>query len=84
MTITYLAWHKITSRMFTRHYDVNDATKRAKLTLWKHVTWVYCKHYIFQLQTKNIPSKYAESKFDAKQLGKKLCLRPEGWRIGIN
>ena len=29
--------------------------------------------------TKNLPSKYAESiKFDAKRLGKKLCLRPEG------
>ena len=35
--------------------------------------------------TKNIPSKYAESiKFDAKRLGKKLCLRPEDWRTGIN
>ena len=38
LTITYPAWHKITPRMFTRHYDVNDVTKRAKLTLWKHVT----------------------------------------------
>ena len=29
MTIIYPARHKITSRMFTRHYDVNDVTKRA-------------------------------------------------------
>ena len=35
--------------------------------------------------TKILPSKYAVSiKFDAKRLGEKLCLRPEGWRIGIN
>ena len=26
MTKTYPAWNKIMSRMFTRHYDVNDVT----------------------------------------------------------
>ena len=33
MTTTYPACYKITSRMFTRHYDINDVSKRAKLTL---------------------------------------------------
>ena len=27
------SWNKITSRMFTRHYDVNYVTKRASLML---------------------------------------------------
>ena len=44
-----------------------------------------CNFELFFSCTQNIPNKYAESiKFDAKQLGKKLCIRHEGWRIRIN
>ena len=97
--------------MFTRHYNVNDVTKSANITLLLHTTsghqspppplgilscpipWdlysVEKFQAILELQsaftTSIIPSKHAGSvKFDVKRLEKKLFLRRDCWRIGIN
>ena len=38
ITKSYPSWHKIPPHIFARHNDVNDITKSASLTLWKHAT----------------------------------------------